>query len=206
MRTRVKICGITRREDALAAAELGVDAIGFVFYASSPRHIDKVGARDICRSLPPFITKVGLFVNAIAEQVHETREFVGLDLLQFHGDEDPEYCHGFDQPYLKVVRMQTDTDLAEVASRFPRASALLLDSFIDGQAGGTGKTFDWAKVPAGLPMPVVLAGGLTADNVASAIKQVRPYAVDVSSGVEHAGGIKDASKMAAFMRAVRDNV
>ena len=205
MRTRVKICGITRREDALAAAELGTDAIGFVFYSSSPRFIDVTNAQKIAQCLPPFVTKVGLFVNAVADDVTKTGNFVGLDLLQFHGDEDAEFCRSFDLPYLKAIRMQDNTDFSMLVNQYHDAAGLLLDSYVADQAGGTGQVFDWGKIPDGLSRPVVLAGGLTPENVASAIKQVKPYAVDVSSGVEQSSGIKDANKIAEFMKAVRDS-
>jgi len=206
MRTRVKICGITRREDALTAAELGADAIGFVFYSSSPRFIDVTGAQTIAQCLPPFITKVGLFVNAVAGDVRETGNLVGLDLLQFHGDEDAEFCRSFDLPYLKAIRMQDNADFSMLAHQYHDAAGILLDSYAADQAGGTGQVFDWGKIPAGLSRPVVLAGGLTPENVGSAIKQVKPYAVDVSSGVEQRPGIKDADKIAEFMKAVRDSL
>jgi phosphoribosylanthranilate isomerase len=206
MRTRVKICGITRRQDALTAAELGADAIGFVFYSSSPRFIDVTGAQKIAQCLPPFITKVGLFVNAVAGDVRETGNLVGLDLLQFHGDEDAEFCRSFDLPYLKAIRMQDNTNISMLANQYHDAAGFLLDSYVADQAGGTGQVFDWRKIPAGLSRPVVLAGGLTPENVGSAIKQVKPYAVDVSSGVEQRPGIKDTNKISEFMKAVRNSL
>jgi len=204
MRTRVKICGITRRQDALAAVEHGADAIGFVFYAPSGRCVDAAVAADIARHLPPFITKVGLFVNASADEVCAMQSQVNLDLLQFHGNEEPEFCNSFNQPYLKAIHMKAGSDLNQLVKKYSSASGLLLDSFNSDQPGGTGQVFDWSVVPTGLPRPVVLAGGLTPENVAAAIEQVKPYAVDVSSGVEQDKGIKDAAKIAAFMQAVRN--
>lgn len=202
MRTRVKICGITRPEDALSAAQLGADAIGLVFYEPSPRHVLPEQARTIAKTLPPFVTRVGLFVDAPAEQVREVLQTVRLDLLQFHGDESPEYCAGFDMPYLKAIRMSKGVSLETEARQFADAVGLLVDSYSDSRAGGTGETFEWGRIPSGLDKPLVLAGGLTPANVVEAIRTVRPYAVDVSSGVEQEKGIKDAAKMAAFIAEV----
>ncbi len=202
-RVRVKICGITRCEDALAAVRLGADAIGLVFYASSPRAVTLAQAQEIVRALPPFVTVVGLFVDAPPEEIRAVLDGVRIDLLQFHGDETPGDCSGYGKPYIKAVRMQEGVDVAEITHRYADASGLLLDSYRAGVAGGTGETFDWARVPPDVDKPIILAGGLTPENVADAIVQVRPYAVDVSGGVESAKGIKDAGKIAAFMRGVK---
>jgi phosphoribosylanthranilate isomerase len=202
--TRVKICGITRPVDALAAAQAGADAIGLVFFEKSPRHVTVEGARHILAALPPFVTSVGLFVDAPAESVRAVLAALPLDLLQFHGEEEPTYCRAFGRPYLKAVRVRPGVDLVKYAARYPDARGLLLDAFVEGVAGGTGQSFDWALIPPGLPVPVVLSGGLTAANVGEAIRRVRPWAVDVSSGVEAAKGIKDAALIAAFMQGVRN--
>lgn len=202
MPTRVKICGITRPEDALAAARLGAAAIGLVFYAPSPRAVSIAQAQAVLQVLPPFVTTVGLFVDAEAGWIEEVLAAVPLDLLQFHGDETPEQCARYHRPYLKAVRMRPAVDLAECARRYHNARALLLDTYQPGLPGGTGAAFDWSRVPAQLDKPIVLAGGLTPANVAAAITAVRPYAVDVSGGVESAKGIKDAAKMAAFIKEV----
>lgn len=207
--TRIKICGITRVADALAAAQGGADAIGLVFYERSPRHVSIAQAAQLLAALPPFVTSVGLFVNAEAALVRGVLAAVPLDLLQFHGDESPEYCAQFGKPYLKAIRVKAGVDLLQCAADFRGAKALLLDAHVEGIPGGTGATFDWGLVPPHLPLPVILSGGLDTENVAAAIGQVRPYAVDVSSGVE-AGegtntlkGIKDAAKVAAFINEVK---
>lgn len=200
MRTRVKICGITRPEDARAAAAAGADAIGLVFVDASPRRLDPERARAIVAVLPPFLKVVGLFVDAPPAQVRAVLGAVPLDLIQFHGRETPEFCRAFGRPYLKALRMGPGVDVAAEAGRYPDAAGLLLDSFHPQLAGGTGETFDWSRVPRDLGRPLVLAGGLTPENVAAAVAAVRPYAVDVSSGVESAKGIKDAAKVAAFVR------
>lgn len=201
--TRIKICGITRAEDALSAANNGADAIGLVFYQRSPRHINVAQAKLLAGTLPPFVTVVGLFVNAEAAFVREVLANVPLDMLQFHGDETPEYCAQFDRPYLKAIRVKAGVDLLQCASDFRSAKGLLLDAHVEGIPGGTGTAFDWTLIPKQLPLPVILSGGLDAENVATAIKQVRPYAVDVSSGVEAGKGIKDAAKVAAFINEVK---
>jgi phosphoribosylanthranilate isomerase len=201
--TRIKICGITRAEDALAAAHSGADAIGLVFYDRSPRHVSILQARKLAGTLPPFVTVVGLFVNAEAAFVREVLANVPLDLLQFHGDESPEYCAQFGRPYIKAVRVKAGVDLLQCASDFRSAKGLLLDAHVEGMPGGTGTAFDWTLIPGKLLLPVILSGGLDAENVAAAIKQVRPYAVDVSSGVEVGKGIKDAAKIAAFINEVK---
>lgn len=208
--TRIKICGITRVEDALAAAQAGADAIGLVFYERSPRHVAAQQAAQLAAALPPFVTVVGLFVNAEAALVREVLAQVPLDLLQFHGDEAPEYCAQFARPYLKAIRVKAGVDLLQCASDFRSARGLLLDAHVEGVPGGTGATFDWTLIPEQLPLPVILSGGLDAGNVAAAVEQVRPYAVDVSSGVEaNEGinilkGIKDAAKIAAFINEVKN--
>tara|TARA_R110000751_G_scaffold67510_2_gene137813 strand:+ start:2413 stop:3027 length:615 start_codon:yes stop_codon:yes gene_type:complete len=200
---RIKVCGITRVEDALAAAHAGADAIGLVFYTPSPRAVTPAQAAAIVAALPPFITSVGLFVDADAAYVREVLAQVPLDLLQFHGDEDADYCDQFERPYLKAVRVRADQNLATVAAAWPKAQGILLDSYKAGVPGGTGEVFDWTLVPRERRWNLVLAGGLTADNVAQAIAGVEPWAVDVSGGVELAKGIKDIEKINAFVREVR---
>jgi len=200
---RSKICGITRIEDALAAAEAGADAIGFVFYAKSPRAVDVRQARAIIAELPPFVTTVGLFVNASRCELNEILEVVPLDLLQFHGDETPQDCEGYHRPWIKALRVRPGDDLEAACQLYAGARGILLDTYVAGVPGGTGEAFDWSLVPAHLSKPIILAGGLSADNVGQAIAQVRPYAVDVSGGVELAKGIKDAAKIEAFMQAVK---
>ncbi len=202
MRVRVKICGITRLEDGLAAARSGADAIGFVFDPSSPRFIDVDRAAGIARALPPFVTRVGLFVDADTGFVHRMLDGVPLDLLQFHGEEAPKYCSRFGRPYIKAIAMGDDVDVEYAAAQFSDASALLLDAFVPGTPGGTGERFDWGRVPRDLGMPIVLAGGLNPGNVAEAIATAHPFAVDVSSGVEQEKGIKDAAKIEGFIREV----
>lgn len=202
MRTRVKICGITRPEDAAAAVRAGADAIGLVFYPPSPRAITASRAAQIIHTLPPFVTTVGLFVNAAADEVAEVLKTVPLDLLQFHGEESPAACEEHGRPYIKAVRMRPDVDLADLGRRYASALGLLLDSYQPGVPGGTGATFDWGRIPVVLRDRIILAGGLSPDNVEHAIQQVRPYAVDVSGGVEQEKGIKDEEKIRAFMRGV----
>ena len=199
---RSKICGITRIEDALAAVEAGADAIGFVFYPKSPRAVSVHQARAIIAALPPFISTVGLFVNASRCELNEMLDAVPLDLLQFHGDETPEQCEGYHRPFIKALRVQAGDDIAGSCRAYGKASGILLDTFVSGVPGGTGETFDWALIPDNLDKPIILAGGLTSANVAQAIAQVRPYAVDVSGGVEKSKGIKDHDKIRAFMSAV----
>lgn len=204
MRTRVKICGITREDDALAAARLGADALGFVFFPPSPRNVETQRAAEIAAIVPPFVTRVGLFVDAETEFVTTVLSQLRLDLLQFHGEETPAYCAQFGVPYIKAVRMKPDLDLLQYAVSHRAAAGLLLDSYVEGVAGGTGTTFDWQRVPREIDLPLILSGGLDADNVAAAIEAVKPWAVDVSSGVESAKGIKDAEKMARFFEGVRN--
>ncbi len=204
MTTRVKICGITRVGDALAAARLGVHAVGLVFHAGSPRAVTPAQAREIINALPPFVVPVGLFVNADARTVRETLAAAPVQLLQFHGDETPDFCAGFGLPFLRAVRVRAGTDLLQYAREFHAAKGLLLDAWVEGARGGTGTTFDWSLIPGDLPAPVVLSGGLNPDNVEQAVRRVRPWAVDVSSGVESAKGVKDVRKMEAFMTGVRN--
>ena len=203
-KTTVKICGLTRAEDAIAAAQLGAHALGFVFYPPSPRHISARRAAEIIRLLPPFVTTVGLFVNASADDVSRVMDEVPLGLLQFHGDETPHYCAQFRRPYIKALRVRPEVDLLQYALQYESARGLLLDAFVSGVPGGTGESFDWNLIPAKLPLPVVLSGGLNSSNVIEAIRRVRPCAVDVSSGIESSPGIKDALKMNDFFKGVRD--
>ena len=200
---RNKICGITRVDDALTAAKAGADAIGLVFYAKSPRAVDVRQAREIVAALPPFVTTVGLFVNASRCEINEILDAVPLDMLQFHGDETPAQCEGFHRPWFKALRVGNGEDIEAQVARYANASGILLDTFVAGVPGGTGERFDWSLVPAALAKPLILAGGLTAENVQQAIAQVRPYAVDVSGGVEASKGVKDASKVMAFVGRVR---
>ncbi|MEZ5672189.1 MAG: phosphoribosylanthranilate isomerase [Thiotrichaceae bacterium] len=201
-RTRVKICGITRPHDALLAARYGADAIGLVFYAPSPRAITVTQARQILQVLPAFVTSVGLFVNAEPAFVREVLAHIPLDILQFHGEESPEYCQSFARPYIKALRMAPGVDINAVAEHYATAQAILLDTYVAGVQGGTGKTFDWTAIPNYRLKPFILAGGLTPNNVAEAIQAAHPYAVDVSGGVELTKGIKDDHKLAAFMKGI----
>jgi phosphoribosylanthranilate isomerase len=201
-RTRVKICGITREQDLDAAVAAGADALGFVFYPKSPRFLDRRRAAELVRRVPPFVTRVGLFVNPDPVTLAGTLAEVPIDLVQFQGDEQPEFCEQLGRPYLKVARMRAGLDLLEFARAYPSARGLLLDAYVESY-GGAGRMFDWSMVPKALPLPVIVAGGLTSDNVGAAIRQLRPWGVDVSSGVEAAKGIKDAAKIAAFVAAVK---
>jgi len=202
--TRIKICGITREQDVTAAAQSGADAIGLVFYDSSPRHVSIAQANHLAAALPPFVTVVGLFVDADPVFVREVLTKVPLDILQFHGNESPHYCAQFARPYIKAIRVKVGVDLLQCASDYRSAKALLLDAHVDGIPGGTGTTFDRTLIPGAIPLPVILSGGLDPHNVAAAIKQVHPYAVDVSSGVESSKGIKDTVKIAAFINEVKN--
>ena len=199
--TRIKICGLTRPQDVDAAVAAGADAIGLVFYPASPRCIDLARAVELIRYVPPFVDIVGLFVNAAPTQVRAVLAAIPVHLLQFHGDEDDAYCRQFGRPFLKAVRVCPDIDLPGQMAAFPSAQAILLDAFVEGYGGG-GQAFDWTLVPRELPKPIVLSGGLDANNVGDAIRRVHPAAVDVSSGVESGKGIKDAEKMRAFVMAV----
>ena len=202
MNTRIKICGFTRGEDLQAAVAAGADAIGLVFYPPSPRYVDLVRAAELARMVPPFVTIVGLFVNADPSTIRETLAAVPIHLLQFHGDEDEAFCRQFDRPYIKAARVKPGFDLVQYAGCFPSAQAILLDAFVEGYGGG-GKVFDWRLIPPGMRKPIILSGGLDAGNVADAIARVRPGAIDVSSGVEVAKGLKDAEKIREFIAAVR---
>lgn len=203
MPTRIKICGITRVEDGLAAARAGVDAIGLVFAAGSPRRVDPDQAREIAMALPPFVTTVALFANAEPGEVERVLDRVKPACLQFHGEEIPAYCASFGLPWLKAARVRPGVDLLQFAALYGGAQGLLLDAYSPAAHGGTGERFDWSLIPPNLPRPMVLAGGLTPANVAEAVRAARPWAVDVSSGVESAPGIKDGSKVAAFVNEVR---
>jgi phosphoribosylanthranilate isomerase len=202
-RTRVKFCGITQYEDAAAAVALGVDALGFVFYGPSPRNIPVEQASAIIAKLPPLVCKVGLFVDAGIDTVRAVLDAVPIDVVQFHGNEAADECEQAGRPYIKAIRMAPEVDLHAASERYKSASALLLDAFVADAVGGTGLAFDWSRIPGSLPQPVILAGGLTTANVAAAIKAVRPYAVDVSSGIERSRGIKDPEKMKQFMIEVK---
>jgi phosphoribosylanthranilate isomerase len=202
-RTRVKICGIREPAHARLAAEAGADAIGLVFYGPSPRFVSPEAAAAVASVLPPYVAAVGLFVDASESDVRKVLAQVPLDLLQFQGDERPDFCASFGKPFVRAVRMEAGTDLLEYARRFSRAKALMLDAHSPGTPGGTGLTFDWSAIPAGLPMPVILSGGLTAANVGRAVREVRPWAVDVSSGVESSRGVKDPRRIIEFIRSVR---
>ncbi|MDX1367780.1 phosphoribosylanthranilate isomerase [Pseudomonas sp.] len=200
---RSKICGITRLEDALAAVDAGADAIGLVFYAKSPRAVTVQQAQVILAALPPFVTTVGLFVDCERSELNAILDVLPLDLLQFHGDESPAACEGFRRPYIKALRVRPGDDIAAQIGLYGSASGVLLDTFVPGVPGGTGEAFDWSLVPQGLSVPIILAGGLTPENVRVAIERVQPYAVDVSGGVEASKGLKDSDKIHAFVRAVR---
>lgn len=202
--TRTKICGITRIEDGLAAAQAGADAIGLVFVDASPRRVSTEAAAAIAAALPPFVSSVALFVNPTAGEVEAVLRGFRPDLLQFHGEEPPAFCRAFGLPYVKAARVRPGVDLLQFAASYADARGLLLDAWSEAAHGGTGERFDWSLIPADLGRPVILAGGLHAGNVAAAIRVVRPWAVDVSSGVEAAKGIKDAVKIAAFMKEVRN--
>ena len=200
---RIKICGITRVEDALAAAQAGADAIGMVFHAASPRAVSVEQARAIAQAMPPFVTVVGLFVDAPEADIRAVLDQVPLDLLQFHGDEPDSFCQRFARPYLKAVRVRPGDDLNALAANWPGASGILLDSYKPGVPGGTGETFDWSMIPSQRSWTLVLAGGLQANNVRLAIDMTAPWAVDVSGGVETAKGIKDVDKINAFIHEVK---
>lgn len=200
---RVKICGITRESDAQAAADAGADAIGLVFHPASPRCVSLAVAASIVRSVGPFVTTVGLFVDAAPDRVREVLAYTGVHLLQLHGSETPDYCAQFDVPYIKALRMAPGLDPAAAAARYPAAAGLLFDAWDPVVAGGTGAGFDWSRLPVLGQQPLILAGGLTPANVAVAVRQVRPYAVDVSSGVEAAPGIKDPQLLRDFIVAAK---
>ena len=202
MHTRIKICGINHRDDALKAVECGADAIGLIFVEKSPRFVSLTEARVIAESMPPFVTVVGLFMNASAETVREALKVVPLNLLQFHGEESPEFCDQFAKPYIKVLRMRENVNVIAFAQEYPNAAGILLDTYHKGVGGGTGQSFDWALIPGNMPLPLILAGGLNPENVASAVETVKPYAVDVSSGVESEPAVKDHKKIEQFIKEV----
>lgn len=199
MPTRVKICGLTSVVDALAAVEAGADAIGLVFYAPSPRCVDIQSAADIALAVGPFVTTVGLFVDADKEQVEQVLAQVPLQLLQFHGDEAASYCEQFNRPYMKALRMKPGLDVDAEIKKFASAQGILLDAYRKGVPGGTGETFDWQRVPSSSAKPIVLAGGLDGGNIVAAIKATRAYGVDVSGGVELSHGVKDHQKTIEFI-------
>ncbi len=201
-RTRIKICGICGVDDAEIACSAGADAIGLVFYDKSPRNVTLDSAAEIVASLPPFVSVVGLFVNSSDEEVRQVLSRVQLDLLQFHGDEDESFCSSYDRPYIRAIRVKSDTDLPSLCQQYVSARGLLLDSFRKDTPGGTGEAFDWELIPSKLPLPVILAGGLNPENVAQAISAVQPWAVDVSSGVEVSPGKKDQQKIQQFVHAI----
>jgi phosphoribosylanthranilate isomerase len=204
MRTRIKICGITRVEDALAAAKHGADAIGLVFWPNSTRFVDFARAREIVSAVGPFVSTVGVFVDPAPEFVEDALERAGCSMLQFHGDEAPAFCRSFGVPWLKAFRVGRQGDLVESVEPYHHAAGWMFDTWDERLAGGTGEAFDWNLVPPDLARPLVLSGGLTPENVSGAIRKVRPWAVDVSSGVESGKGIKDAIKVAAFIAGVRN--
>lgn len=201
--TRIKICGITREQDLQAVASCGADAIGLVFYEKSPRHVSLQQAAKLTHAVPPFVTLVGLFVNPSVEYVREVLAQVSLDVLQFHGEEAPEFCAQFGRPYLKAIRVRDGVDLVQCAAMYADAQGLLLDAYVEGTHGGTGAVFEWSLIPEALRPRIILSGGLDSSNVGAAISVVHPYAVDVSSGVEASKGIKDAAKVAAFINEVK---
>ena len=199
---KIKICGFTNAENAQQAALTGIDAIGLNFYAKSPRHVNIDSAREIVAALPPFVNKVGLFVNANPSLIDEVLCEVALDTLQFHGDESPSDCAQYEMPFIKAIRVSPEVDLIKTANEYSQAGALLLDTYQSDFYGGSGKSFDWSLAKIELDLPIILAGGLTPDNVSAAIDIVQPYAVDVSSGVESAKGLKDIDKIRAFISSV----
>ncbi len=203
LRTRIKICGITRAEDGLQAAQLGVDALGMVFYAKSPRNVTAQQAQAICDVLPGFVTRVALFLNPDENLVKQVLENVNIDVLQFHGTESAAFCESFGQPYIKALGIDGVDDIDGLCNQYQTAQSVLLDSHGSGKAGGTGETFNWSNIPNAIRNKIILAGGLNPDNVAEAIKQVRPYAVDLSSGVESAPGIKDLTLMTRLINEVK---
>lgn len=204
MRTRVKICGFTRIEDAVYAAHLGVDAVGLVFYPPSPRHVEIEQAIRIVNALPAFTSVVALFVDEQEARIREVLARVAIDCLQFHGDEPAEACRVYGKRYLKAVRMQDGIDISALALHYHDAAGLLLDAFHPGAKGGTGSQFDWEMIPKKCDLPIILAGGLDETNAKLAVQSVRPYALDVSSGVEAKKGVKDSLKMAAFIKQVNE--
>jgi len=204
MRTRVKICGFTQVQDAVDAANLGVDAIGLVFYPPSPRNVSIEKAVEIVKALPAFVTVVALFVDETETRIREVLNNVAIDCIQFHGDETVQQCRLYNKPYMKAIRMKPELDVMALAEEYSDASALLLDAYHPGVKGGSGSKFDWDLIPNNCSLPVILAGGLQMDNAKQAVQSVKPYALDVSSGVESSKGIKDVAKMAAFIQAINE--
>ena len=202
MRTRVKICGLTRPQDVVAAANAGADAVGFVFYEPSPRSVSIETAAELLRSVPPFVVATGLFVNPSRAYVEEVLSKVPLDLLQFHGDETPEFCESFSARWIKAIRVRARGDIEQAVETYYRASGLLVDAWVADKFGGTGESFNWDLIPVVRPLPLILAGGLASDTVADAVAQVRPWGVDVSGGVESGKGIKHAAKITDFINEV----
>lgn len=202
MRTRVKICGLTRPEDVVSASNAGADALGFVFYEPSPRSVSVDEAAGLLRHVPPFVVATGLFVNPTRQFVEEVLAKVPLDLLQFHGDESPDFCDSFAARWIKAVRVRTEGDIQQAFSDFHKSSGLLVDAWTPDKFGGTGQRFNWDLIPTSRPLPLILAGGLASDNVAGAVEQVRPWGVDVSGGVEQSKGIKSVAKMTDFINEV----
>ncbi|MGR9100772.1 MAG: phosphoribosylanthranilate isomerase [Gammaproteobacteria bacterium] len=202
MRTRVKICGITRVEDGVFAAQSGVDAIGLVFYTPSPRNVGLNRAVEIVKALPPFVTVVALFVDETERRIRQVLDTVHVGLIQFHGEEPADYCRSFGKPYIKAVGMRDDIDIYDLASEYHDAAGLLLDAYHPMVKGGTGSRFDWDRIPTQCTLPIILAGGLNVENAREAVRRVKPYALDVSSGVEAGKGIKDAEKITVFMKEV----
>jgi phosphoribosylanthranilate isomerase len=201
--TRVKFCGFTHQDDVAQAVALGADALGFVFYEPSSRYVSPEHAQTLTRSVPAFVTRVGLFVNEEAETVQRIFELARLNLIQYHGEESPEFCDAIGLPYIKAFRVRKGMDLRTEMDRYPHASGFLLDAYVKGQPGGTGERFDWELIPHS-HAPIILAGGLTPDNAKDAIDQVAPWALDVSGGIETKPGRKDPDKMARFMNACRN--
>lgn len=205
-RTRVKICGLTSVEDALLAVYHGADSIGLVFYEPSPRSVTLKDAENIAKKMPAFVTKTALFVNPTVAYVQSILAQVSIDLLQFHGEESPEFCAQFKRPYIKAVRMREGIDLVALAEQYDASSGLLLDAYKAGVPGGTGERFDWDRVPKVFSKPIILAGGLTPDNIQQAIQQTQPWAVDVSGGVELSKGVKSPQKIEQFMQRAMSKV
>ncbi len=201
--TRVKFCGLRHKDDIADAVALGVDALGFVFYEPSSRYVAPEDAATLTRAVPAFLTRVGLFVNENAETIKRIFEIARLNLIQYHGEESPEFCDSVGLPYIKAFRVQQDMDIRGAMDRYPNASGFLLDAYVKGQPGGTGERFDWGLIPRSYA-PIILAGGLTPDNAKDAIEQVAPWALDVSGGIESKPGRKDPDKMARFMDACRN--
>ena len=203
MQTRIKFCGMTRLQDVHQAVGLGVDALGFVFVQESARYLTVEQAQILLAKVPPFVARVGLFMNAESAYIQDVLDKVRLNMLQFHGSETEEFCNSFNMPYLKAVPMGSIASVAGFCSQFPSVAGVVLDSHTKGKMGGSGEKFEWSRVPPDLDKPIVLAGGLNAGNIATAIQTVRPYAVDVSSGIEAGTGAKDLAKMELFVKEAR---